>query len=82
MTLDLPEDGGVGASCGARRVGRSGGRAARVAVRSAPLAEGLRPLRPGMQGGQYSPLTEANVLRIHQAALQALEEIGLSDAPQ
>ena len=82
MTLDLPEDGGVGASCGARRVGRSGGRAARVAVRSAPLAEGLRPLRPGMPGGQYSPLTEANLLRIHQAALQALEEIGLSDAPQ
>ncbi len=60
---------------------RSGGRAARVAVRSAPLAEDKKPLRPGMSGGQYNPLTEANVRRIHEAALQALEEIGLADAP-
>ena len=60
---------------------RSGGRAARVAVRSVPLAENLRPLRPGMEGGQYNPLTAAQVLRIHEAALQALEEIGLADAP-
>ena len=60
---------------------RSGGRAARVAVRSAPLAENLRPLRAGMEGGQYSPLTQAQVLRLHEAALQALEEIGLADAP-
>jgi trimethylamine---corrinoid protein Co-methyltransferase len=60
---------------------RSGGRAGRVAVRTAPLAENLRPIRPGMSGGQYSPLTDANVLRIHQAALDALETIGLSQAP-
>ena len=32
-----------------------------------------------MPGGQYSPLTQENVARIHQAALQALEEIGLED---
>jgi len=60
---------------------RSGGRAGRVAVRTAPLAENLRPIRPGMSGGQYSPLTDANVLRIHEAALDALETIGLSQAP-
>jgi hypothetical protein len=41
----------------------------------------LRPIRPGMSGGQYSPLTDANVLRIHEAALDALETIGLSQAP-
>ncbi len=34
-----------------------------------------------MSGGTYSPLSEADVLRIHRAALQALEEIGLADAP-
>jgi len=34
-----------------------------------------------MEGGQYSPLTQAQVLRLHEAALQALEEIGLADAP-
>ena len=60
---------------------RAGGRAARVAARSAPLAESLRPVRPGMPGGQYKPLTEAGVKRIHEAALEALEVIGLSQAP-
>ena len=61
---------------------RSGGRAARQALRSAPLAENIRPVRPGMTGGRYKPLTEAEVQRIHHAALDALEQIGLSQAPQ
>ena len=61
---------------------RSGGRAARVAARSAPLADNLRPIRPGLPGGQYKPLTDAGVKRIHEAALEALEVIGLSQAPQ
>ena len=60
---------------------RSGGRAARVALRAAPLAEELRPVRPGLKGGQYQPLTDAEVQRIHHAALDALEDIGLSQAP-
>lgn len=60
---------------------RNGGRAARVAVRAAPLAEHLRPVRAGMAGGQYRPLTEAGIERIHQAALEALETIGFADAP-
>ncbi|MBM2291176.1 trimethylamine methyltransferase family protein [Sulfitobacter pseudonitzschiae] len=60
---------------------RSGGRAARRAARAAPLADHLRPIRPGMPGGQYKPLTETDVLRIHGAALEALERIGLADAP-
>lgn len=60
---------------------RSGGRAARHALRSAPLARNLRPVRPGLEGGQYRPLTEEGVQRIHQAALDALEQIGLADAP-
>ena len=46
---------------------RAGGRAARVAMRAAPLAENVRPIRPGLAGGQYKPLTEANVRRIHEA---------------
>jgi trimethylamine--corrinoid protein Co-methyltransferase len=45
------------------------------------LAEELRPIRPGLTGGKYQPLTEADVTRIHQAALDALETIGLSQAP-
>jgi len=61
---------------------RAGGRAARVAARSAPLAENLRPVRPGLPGGQYKALTDAGIKRIHEAALEALEVIGLSQAPQ
>jgi trimethylamine---corrinoid protein Co-methyltransferase len=61
---------------------RSGGRTARRAVRSAPLAAHLRPVRAGLTGGQYRPLTEANVQRIHEAALDALEQIGLANAPK
>lgn len=61
---------------------RAGGRAARHALRSAPLAADVRPIRAGMQGGCYNPLSEAEVARIHHAALTALEEIGLSQAPE
>lgn len=64
-----------------RRAARSGGRAARVALRSAPLAEDKRPVRPGLPGGQYKPLSDADVARIHASALDALEQIGISQAP-
>ncbi len=60
---------------------RSGGRAARHALRAAPLSKGMRPIRPGMSGGTYKPLSDAEILKIHAAALDALEEIGLADAP-
>jgi len=69
-------------NCEPRRAARSGGREARLALRAAPLAEGLRPVRAGLPGGQYRPLSEAGVARIHEAALTALEEIGLSQAPK
>ena len=59
---------------------RRGGRAARRAERAAPLHEDLRPVRPGMEGGRYKPLTDAEVLKIHHAALDVLETVGLCDA--
>ena len=60
---------------------RAGGRSARRSARAAPLADHLRPVRAGMTGGSYQPLSAEGVHRIHQAALDALENIGLSDAP-
>src|SRR6056297_2910426 len=60
---------------------RSGGRAARRASRSAPLGDHLRPIRPGLEGGLYKPLSPEAMDRIHHAALDALEQIGLADAP-
>lgn len=60
---------------------RTGGRAARRAARAAPLADHLRPIRAGMEGGTYKPLSDTDMQRIHTAALDALEQIGLADAP-
>jgi trimethylamine--corrinoid protein Co-methyltransferase len=60
---------------------RSGGRAARRAARAAPLADNLRPIRAGMSGGTYQPLSQQDMEQIHNAALDALEQIGLADAP-
>ncbi|PWL33752.1 trimethylamine methyltransferase family protein [Marivita sp. XM-24bin2] len=60
---------------------RAGGRAARRLARANPLAENLRPIRPGMSGGRYEPLDAADLDRLHNAALTALEEIGLAEAP-
>ena len=63
------------------RKGRSGGRTARHAMRAAPLAADRRPVRPGLSGGTYNPLSDADIARIYEAALVVLEEIGLIDAP-
>ena len=59
---------------------RAGGRAARMALRSQkpPLSEA--PVRPGLEGGLYKPLSDAEVLRIHHAALDVLEQIGFAEA--
>ena len=35
-----------------------------------------------MEGGTYRPLSQIDMDRINEAALSALEEIGLADAPQ
>ncbi|MEM6728463.1 MAG: trimethylamine methyltransferase family protein [Pseudomonadota bacterium] len=63
------------------RPARSGGRAARRAARAAPPKEDMRAVRPGLEGGVLKPLSDAGIARIHAAALQALQEIGLADAP-
>ena len=71
----------VGEVCEPARARRSGGREARVALRSAPLSDTMRPVRPGMPGGTYKPLTDAGIAKIHASALEALEVIGLANAP-
>ena len=60
---------------------RRRGRDAHHAMRAAPSPEALRPVRAGLEGGRYKPLSEADVRRIHSAALDVLEQIGLADAP-
>ena len=63
-----------------RRLRHGKGRAARHAQRAAPIPDSLRPIRPGLSGGRYHPLQERDLERVHQAALQILETIGLAKA--
>ncbi|NQV45758.1 MAG: methyltransferase, partial [Rhodospirillales bacterium] len=51
------------------KISRRGGRAARTALRAAPIPDADRVIRPGMEGGLYKPLRDADVVRIHRAAL-------------
>mgnify|MGYP002525625524 CR=1 FL=1 len=59
---------------------RAGGRAARKALRAAKPALSDAPVKAGLTGGRYLPLTEEEVLRVHGAALDVLEQIGLARA--
>ena len=59
---------------------RLGGRAARKALRTAPMAEEDKAVRPGMRGGRFAPLTELQMKRINEAIMDVLENIGLSQA--
>lgn len=61
---------------------RSGGRAARRAARAAPPIEAQRAIRPGMECRALNVLSDADVERIHRAALTLLDEVGLADAPE
>ena len=40
---------------------RAGGRSAKHLSRAAPLAAELRPVRAGLEGGAYKPLSDADV---------------------
>ena len=59
---------------------RRGGREARRALRSRPVPMAEAAVRPGMIGGQYKPLTENDMQRIHRTALKLLETVGLAQA--
>ncbi len=59
---------------------RGAGRKARVEKR---LSDERSPaIRPGMAGGQYKPLKEADMQKVHRAALEILETTGIGDPLQ
>lgn len=60
--------------------GRRGGRRARNALRAAPKPQAERPVRPGLKGGLYKPLSQSDMERIHETALRLLEEVGFAQA--
>jgi len=60
------------------RARRGGGRQDKHAQRSVPPAN---PCPPGQFGGQYKPLSEAEVSAIYQTAMRLLAELGLGEVP-
>lgn len=63
-----------------QRARRAGGREARRAMRAAPLADDVRPIWPGLEGGRYKPLDQSDLERIHEAVLTVLETVGFANA--
>jgi len=57
------------------RSARSGGRAARRAVRAAPLTEDIKPVRAGMEGGEYKPLSDSDVQKVHEAFMPVIQNM-------
>ncbi|MFK7858590.1 MAG: trimethylamine methyltransferase family protein [Granulosicoccus sp.] len=63
-----------------RKSSRRGARAAKRALRSAPLAAEDRAVRPGLSGGHFRPLSESDMDKINEAVMEALATIGLAQA--
>ncbi|MCP3686870.1 MAG: methyltransferase [Gammaproteobacteria bacterium] len=61
---------------------RSGGRQAKIALRKSALADDLKPVRAGIAGGQYRPLTESDIAAINDTVFRILEEVGFADATE
>ena len=57
---------------------RSGGRAARVAMRAAGPVSAAPP---GQVGGAYRPLTDVQIAAIHDTALRLLSDLGMGECP-
>ncbi|MEI2804835.1 trimethylamine methyltransferase family protein [Albidovulum sp.] len=64
------------------RPARSGGRAARVALRGAAPGGGRGPVWAGIEGGRYNPLSGTDLTRIHHAALDILADTGIAGASE
>jgi trimethylamine--corrinoid protein Co-methyltransferase len=60
-----------------RKVSRAGGRQARHALRAAGTEGNV--VQPGMPGGVYKPLSERDMQRIYETALDILEHVGIGD---
>ena len=79
MTQDTRTPTGAADRGGARR----GGRSARRRARSEGAGKGpTAAIWPGIAGGRYKPLGDADIAAVHDTALRILAEIGMRDASQ
>jgi trimethylamine--corrinoid protein Co-methyltransferase len=63
-----------------KKAPRRNARAAKRALRAAPLAAEDRAVRPGMSSGRFKSLTDTDMDKINEAAMTALSTIGLAQA--
>ncbi|MCP4334433.1 MAG: methyltransferase [Gammaproteobacteria bacterium] len=61
--------------------GQSSRRTLRNRRASTPVADVPPPVRPGLKGGLYKPLAQRDMERIHETALNLLQDLGLSQIP-
>ena len=59
---------------------RRGARAAKLAERNTPLSAEERAVNPGMLSGRFAPLSPTDIIKINEAVMDVLENIGLSQA--
>ncbi len=59
---------------------KRGGRRARLAQQTMRKPVEQRPVRPGLVGGRYQPLSQRDMERIHQTVLDLMEKVGFADA--
>ena len=59
---------------------RSGGRRARIALRSTTIEDALRPVQAGETGGQFKPLHDKDLEAISTNVFRILAEVGFADA--
>ncbi len=64
----------------AKKRTRRGARAAKRAERNAPLDINQRPVLPGMTNGRFAPLSDTDILKVNDAVMDVLENIGLAQA--
>ena len=63
----------------AGRSSKRGGRRERLALRANPPA--YDPCPPGQIGGTYKPLTEAELEKVYETALDLLDRLGMGEVP-
>ena len=63
-----------------RNSGRRGGREARVALRAAPLAEDIKPIKPGLTSGRLRFFSDQQRHDIMETVYRILEDVGFGDA--
>ncbi len=81
MTNDNSQDTNTSRGGRGRKPGRRGGaRAERLKQRKANTP--AQAVWPGIEAGQFKPLTQADMEKVHRGALEILAVTGIADAPQ